>query len=85
MRNGRYNSGMTTTRTLIANLNTLRTSGAVTVNELAEKSGLHRVTVSNILNGHQDTITLETACSLAEAVGMSLDTLIGGPLAVQKS
>jgi len=76
----RYNARMSTTQQLVANVNLLREQGLVTVNDLAERTGLHRVHVSQILNGHQDTITLDTAVSIAQAVGLSLDNLVSGPL-----
>lgn len=81
MAKARYNPRMSTTQQLVANVNRLRQQGIVSVNDLAEKTGLHRVHVSQILNGHQDTITLDTAVSIANAVGFSLDDLVSGPIA----
>lgn len=76
---------MSTTQRLIANVNLLRDQGAITVNDLAEKTGLHRVHLSQILNGHQDGISLDTAFAIANAVGIPLHDLVSGPLHLSKS
>ncbi len=81
----RYTSRMSRTQTLVANVNLLRDNGRISVNDLAEKTGLHRVHLSQILNGHQEGLSLDTAYAIAQAVGVPLHDLVSGPLEVSKA
>lgn len=74
----RYNRRMSTTQRLIQTVNSLRSEGRITINTLAEKTGIHRVRISTILNGHQQTVTLDDAEAIARAVNMTLDEITSG-------
>ncbi len=66
-----------------ANLRVLCTGyGAVT--QLADHLGLHRVTMSKIVNGHED-IELSQAEAIAKFYGLSLSDLLVAPSQFKKS
>lgn len=72
----RYNPGMTTSNIIVSNLRALRKDGAFTVAELAERTGIHRVQVSRILNGHQESLSIDQAVAIAAAVNVPLAELM---------
>lgn len=76
MKRARYNPPMSRTKCFLNNLARLRDAGEICVNDIAEKTGLHRVTVSTIVNGHSKAVTLEAAAQIAEAVNIPLSDLI---------
>lgn len=61
-----------------ANLQRLRRARSLTQEELAEKSGIARSIIARLEAGLQDDALVETAATLAAALGCSLDTLIAG-------
>ena len=74
----RYNSRMTATQILIDKINAARDAGDTNVSELSRRTGIHRTQLSEILNGHQKTVTLDDAVSLAVAAGIELPELFSG-------
>ena len=58
------------------NVRALRKSTGLTQQQLADKSGIHRVTVARIESNHCST-TMETAVKLAAALGCTIDELMG--------
>lgn len=48
----------------------------MTASELAERSGVHKMTVSHILNGTTRRPNLETFVALADVFGVDLDVLL---------
>jgi len=46
-------------------------------NELAQRSGVPRPTITNLESGAQSGLTLENARKLARALGISIDMLAG--------
>ena len=46
-------------------------------NELAQRAGVPRPTISNLESGAQEGLTLENARKLARALGITLDMLAG--------
>lgn len=61
------------------NLRDAMKRSGITGNQLAERTGLHFVTISRILNGKLSP-TVETCEKLADAVGMRPDTAFLEPL-----
>jgi putative transcriptional regulator len=60
------------------NLRTVRKTVGLTQQQLADKSGIHRVTVARI-ESENHTTTMETAAKLAAALGCTIDELMRGP------
>ena len=58
------------------NLQAVRKSTGLTQQQLADKSGIHRVTVARIESNSSST-TMETAIKLAAALGCTIDELFG--------
>jgi transcriptional regulator with XRE-family HTH domain len=46
-------------------------------NQLAQRSGVPRPTISNVESGDQEGLTLENARKLARALGITIDALAG--------
>ncbi len=61
------------------NLQAIRKSTGLTQQQLAYKSGVHRVTVARIESNSSST-TMETAVKLAAALGCTIDELFGGTI-----
>lgn len=61
---------------MIANLKTIRKRRGMTQSELAQASGIHRITIAKYEAGKVDP-TLESAESIARALGVTVDDLIG--------
>jgi len=58
------------------NLQAIRKAANLTQDELAEKSGIGRVTISRIESGEQKETTSGTLVKLAQALDVSVDDLI---------
>lgn len=54
------------------NLKQVRQERAITQTELAEKSGISRVTISKIESGAKKVVTSDTMLKLAKALGCSM-------------
>lgn len=75
MANQRYNARMSMTERLVEAINAKRQAGLLTVNQLAESTGIHRVRLSELLNRKQQTCTLDAAAKICEAADLSLDEI----------
>ena len=61
------------------NVRAIRKSAGMTQQQLADKSGIHRVTIARIeSDGH--TTTMDTAAKIAAALGCTIDELIKQPV-----
>ncbi len=69
---------MTATQILIDKINAARDAGDTNVSELSRRTGIHRTQLSEILNGHQKTVTLDDAVSLAAAASIDIHELFSG-------
>jgi transcriptional regulator with XRE-family HTH domain len=58
-------------------LRKLRIRAGWTQHELAERSGVSRTAIASIETGQRSGITLDNAFRLAEALGVSVETLAG--------
>ena len=63
--------------TLGDRLKQLRELKGLSQNELAQRANVPRPVISRVESGAQDTITLDTATRLADALGVTLDMLAG--------
>lgn len=52
-----------------------RTKRGMTITELAEKTGLSRVLLSRIENGHVKSVLLSTAVAIAEALEVDVEDI----------
>jgi transcriptional regulator with XRE-family HTH domain len=73
---------MSKTQLFVANVNALIDAGDVSISEIARRAEINRVGLSRLLNGIQPGLTVDTAEKIAEAVGVSLDELLAGPIEV---
>ena len=62
---------------MVANLRRIRKERGMTQSELAAASGIHRITISKYEAG-KVTPNVDSAKSLAEALGVTVDELING-------
>ena len=46
--------------------------------DLAEKTGISRISIAKIENGETENMSVKTAIALADALGLSLDFLLCG-------
>ena len=65
------------TRRVGERVRTLRQSRGLTQRGLAQRTGLSRPTIANVEAGRQ-TVTVRHLCALAEALDVSLETLLSG-------
>jgi len=59
-------------------LKAFRLRAGLSQNQLPEKSGVHRPTISLLESGGQMDLSLSNTIKLADALGVSLDTLVRG-------
>lgn len=69
----RYNVGMVSTQKFIAGLRVLKASGELNVKEVAEASDMHFTHLYQILQGRQQTVSLDAASSIAAACHRTIE------------
>ena len=79
----RYTRGMSKTELFIANVNAIIEAGDISVSEIARRADIQRPHLSRVLSG-QGGCRLEWAEKIANAVGVPLEELLAGPVAVAK-
>ena len=61
-----------------ARVRSARMSKCMTKVDLAEKTGISRISIAKIENGETENMSVKTAIALADALEMSLDFLLCG-------
>lgn len=75
MKKRSYNRAMSATDKLAQKLETLHAAGEIQYNELAEKAGIHRVTLAKIVSRRQEDVSFDVVVRLAQAANISLDAI----------
>lgn len=64
------------------NVRAIRKDAGLTQQQLADKSGIHRVTVARI-ESNNSSATMDTAAKIAAALGCTIDELMRRPVETQ--